>query len=344
MQKIILSTCLISTIFVACGDVGESYQVEKFGNSRISILYQGEGIGKILKVTANRGNCKVYDNNYRSYNFKNENTLVSGKESPKFCYSDINKKIGAFLSLHNDYTCSRLSYNLTKDLSSIEPIHIYRYTPYTKEQKDEFDSMAKIVNEFATMNLNDMVSKIAHIDTICVDSESDLIELFNAWEDNQEYGGCGYNYNKGIPPYMKLEFENIKGQMELVAKPLDDNEINIVQEVFSAVKKYKDLENIIQNYDSTQKFGIDSGHISRVYDSWQNNEAYHIYKPYNFLEPHKKLDKEEIDMIKKLEKELYYDYYVELKYGNKASFNVRDCSEILEVEITTDKGNATYKF
>lgn len=46
---------------------------------------------KITKIEANRGNCKVYDNNYKGVL---SNQLISSNTPPSLCYKDIKEKIG----------------------------------------------------------------------------------------------------------------------------------------------------------------------------------------------------------------------------------------------------------
>lgn len=352
MQKVILNTCFIGAMFVACGDVGESYQVEKFGNSRINVLYQGEGMGKILKVTANRGNCKIYDANYRESSFKNGNNLVSSKEKPKFCYTDINKEIGVFLSKSNNYSCNDLSRVLKNDLSTVTVYGIYKYIPYTKEQKQQFYNIVKTMNEFKDVesqiyqiiyNFSDSYGN-AKIN-IGVKSLEDIFRLAESWGNNQDYYFV-YGYSKEIvlSPFTKAE-EGLRGMFDAKIIPLENSEKAIVKQAFNLIERYKKLEKDIEEYDKTQQFDIPSVYVLNTYNSWKENKMHNGYiKPYHFFKKHTQLDQDEIKKIKELEKQLYYDYYVELKYGNKASFNVKDCSKILEVEITTDKGSATYKF
>lgn len=347
MQKVILNTCFIGAMFVACGDVGESYQVEKFGNSRINVLYQGEGMGKILKVTANRGNCKIYDNNYKIDNFKNENTLVSGKESPKFCYSDIRKTISSMISSTEVYSCSGLEYYLNK-LSTLRVN--YKNIPYTKKQQEDFYAATKAFKKMLSLNeearkIKSEVKKVWFISDYLDYRDYDQIvkieQIWKNWKNNEK--NCIDDFCVDVEPYHAYYLGE--------TYELDKKDKDLVDRYFTINKEFHELFEFIQQ-DNIKALNLHSVYdgIIRIYytdqmeEAWLQNKAYNRFKPYTILIENYKLNQEEINTIKKLEKQLYYDYYVELKYGNKASFNVKDCSEILEVEITTDKGSATYKF
>lgn len=375
----------------SCSDISEDFEVQKYSNKKLQVLYKGEGSSKIIKVTANRGNCKVYDANYYKNNFKNGNNLVSGNEVTKFCYTDTIKKISLLISKTDKYSCQDLSNKIKGDISKLELVGMYRYKPYTKEQKEEFNNIVQIMLEYNKLReqLSDMAFKYftsneaeyeryndkIFIKGIRENSPNSLIYLINSWANNKDYvceqavcqDGAGAMYPEyRVPPFKKIiekrgfndEYRYPEITFEYV--PLDNQEMDIINTITKIVKRYNEVSKYRDDYGKKSNLKIHSGKVLYVWEQWKDNqEAYFelesinkrqshangIYvKPYHTFEEYIFLNDEEIKRFKELEKQLYYDYNVELKYGNKANFDVSGCSEILEVEITTDKGNAKYSF
>ena len=244
----------------SCSDISEDFEVQKYSNKKLQVLYKGEGSSKILKVTANRGNCKVYDANYYKNNFKNGNNLVSGNETLKLCYSDILKNISSILSPKKSYSCQDLSKHLSSDLSQWKIIGGYEYKPLSKNQIQKLEDTMKYIRTEEKLR-TEIARVIVDIEDILninfMGDRNEIVKLINSWDKKN-------NFNKiNLPPYHK--YQNGVGYV-----PLNQNEINHYNQAIQILKQYVEAENNVKKFDeiAEKEYGFDSNKLRTVLDNW----------------------------------------------------------------------------